>query len=131
MPFSIASLTPCRKLRSPVGSRRRTDKPSSTQSKTKRARWNGRSGWLGRSNAAQKELLPKAALEPGVAHRAASLRYQERNVAEGKCGAYPKPLDRNSVRYCAKHLLMARGRYHRKKALKDPGSRNYLYLGAE
>jgi hypothetical protein len=76
-----------------------------------------------------EELLPRAALEPGVAHRAAAIRYQERNVAEGKCMKCPQPLDRNSVCYCSKHMAAERDRYHRKKGLADPGSRECLYAG--
>jgi len=39
----------------------------------------------------------------------------------------PEPLDRNSVCYCTKHLAAERDRYHQKKGLIDPGSREYLY----
>jgi hypothetical protein len=55
-------------------------------------------------------LLPLAALEPGAAHLAAAMRYQERNIANGRCQNCPQPLDRNSVRYCTKHLVAARAR---------------------
>jgi hypothetical protein len=74
----------------------------------------------------EEELVPLTALPPGAAHLAAALRYAERNIAHGKCGVCPQPLDPNSVRYCTKHLTAAR---HRKeKAGKAaPGSREYLY----
>lgn len=73
--------------------------------------------------------FPLPALEPGAAHLAASLRYQQRNIAEGKCQDCPEALDRNSVRYCTKHLAMHRDRQRHKKALSDPGSREFLYSG--
>jgi hypothetical protein len=78
-----------------------------------------------------EELIPAAptSLPPGAAHLAAAMRYQERNVAEGKCAKCPEPLDRSSVRHCTKHMAAERDRYHRKKALSDPGSREYLYSG--
>ena len=76
-----------------------------------------------------EELLPLPSLPPGSAHLAASLRYQERNIGEGKCCECPKPLDRNSVRFCTKHLAMRRARDQQKKALSVPGSTNYLYAG--
>lgn len=60
---------------------------------------------------------------------AAALRYAERNIAEGKCCVCPKPLDRNSVRYCTEHLAKTRARDQQKKALSVPGSREYLYAG--
>jgi hypothetical protein len=56
----------------------------------------------------EQELIPLPALPPGAAHLAAAMRYQERNIAEGKCCYCPKPLARNSVRYCEKHLTAAR-----------------------
>jgi hypothetical protein len=68
-------------------------------------------------------------LPPGVAHLAAAVRYQERNIAEGKCCRCPKPLDRNSVRFCTEHLAKERARMSQKKGLSDPGSREYLYAG--
>lgn len=73
-----------------------------------------------------EELIPRSALEPGVAHRAASLLYQKRNMAEGKCSVCPKPLDPNSVRFCTEHLTASRHR-HEKKGKAAPGSREYLY----
>jgi hypothetical protein len=33
----------------------------------------------------EEELIPLPALEPGTAHIAAAIRYQQRNNAEGKC----------------------------------------------
>jgi hypothetical protein len=75
-----------------------------------------------------EELLPLPSLPPGAAHLAAALKYQERNIAEGKCAICPKPLDESSVRYCTKHLAAERNR-HKPKGGKDeaPGSINYLY----
>lgn len=70
--------------------------------------------------------LPLPSLPPGAAHLAAALRYQERNIAEGKCGVCPQPLDPNSVRYCTKHLTAARHRTQ-KQGSAAPGSREYLY----
>jgi hypothetical protein len=54
----------------------------------------------------EQELIPLPTLPPGAAHLAAAMRYQKRNIAEGKCCNCPKPLARNSVRYCEKHLLL-------------------------
>jgi hypothetical protein len=77
-----------------------------------------------------EELVPRSALEPGVAHRAAALRYQKRNIAEGKCSECPEPLDRNSVRFCAEHLRKARDRARTKAGPRsEPGSAEYLYSG--
>jgi hypothetical protein len=74
------------------------------------------------------ELVPRTALAPGAAHLAAALRYAERNIAEGKCGVCPKPLDRNSVRYCTRHLEIARLRHKPKGAKGEPpGSISWLY----
>jgi hypothetical protein len=77
----------------------------------------------------EEELIPLPALPPGAAHLAAAIRYQERNLAEGKCRHCPKPLDRNSVDMCSEHLEKARIRKRQKKGLSDPGSREYLYSG--
>ncbi len=74
-------------------------------------------------------LIPRTILTPRRAHIAAGLRYKERNVAEGKCSVCPKPLDRNSVCYCTKHLGIARNRARQRKGLSDPGSLEYLYSG--
>ncbi|MFI5056891.1 MAG: hypothetical protein ACHQLQ_01790 [Candidatus Acidiferrales bacterium] len=76
------------------------------------------------------ELVPRALLPPGSAHIAAALRYQENHIAQGLCAVCPLPLARNSVRFCEKHLAMARSRMRQKKGLRsDPGSREYLYSG--
>src|SRR5580704_17715344 len=61
------------------------------------------------------EVLPEGYVPPeplpeGQAHRTASLSYQKRNVAEGKCCVCPTPLARNSVLYCEKHLAACRER---------------------
>jgi len=67
-------------------------------------------------------------LAPGVAHRAAAVLYQKRNVAEGKCSECPESLNRNSVRYCTRHLDLARHRAARKSGVKgEAGSADYLY----
>jgi hypothetical protein len=78
----------------------------------------------------EDELLPAFPSPPGAAHLAAALRYQERNVAEGKCSECPEPLDRNSVRFCTEHLRKARDRQRSKKGPRsEPGSTEYLYSG--
>lgn len=82
-----------------------------------------------RSEKENEESIPRPPLPPGAAHLAASLRYQERNIAEGKCSLCPKSLARNSVRFCEKHLAMSRARNQQKKALSLPGTREYLYAG--
>lgn len=76
----------------------------------------------------EEEQIPREPLPPGVAHLAAALRYQERNIAAGLCSVCPEPLDRNSVRYCTKHLAMARTKSARQRGAKgEPGSREFLY----
>ncbi|HXJ04088.1 MAG TPA: hypothetical protein VNH65_03265 [Candidatus Acidoferrum sp.] len=79
-----------------------------------------------RQRSGDDELLPLPSLPPGAAHLAAALRYAERNIVEGKCSVCPQPLDRNSIRYCTKHLTAAR-HSHEKKGSAAPGSREYLY----
>jgi len=56
------------------------------------------------------------------------VNYQKRNIAEGKCAVCPEPLDRNSVRFCEKHLRAARLR-HKPIGAKgpEPGSIDALY----
>src|SRR5262249_14281697 len=78
----------------------------------------------------KEELLPLPALPRGAAHLAAGLRYTERNIAEGKCAVCPKPLDRNSVRFCTKHLRAARLRY-KPIGSAPPGSIDFLYADAD
>jgi hypothetical protein len=73
----------------------------------------------------KKELIPLPALESGATHLAAAQRYQERNIAEGKCSLCPKPLARHSVRYCDKHLTAHRMRMTPSKG--KPGSIGWLY----
>ncbi|MGB2679149.1 MAG: hypothetical protein WAN12_18860 [Candidatus Acidiferrum sp.] len=69
----------------------------------------------------QEELVPRTSLAPGKAHLAASLRYQERNISEGKCRVCPKPLDRNSVRCCSAHLEKSRkGQRAKSRKLNKP-----------
>src|SRR5215472_6785293 len=76
-----------------------------------------------------EELIPLPSLEPGVAHRAAAILYQKRNMAEGKCRVCPKPIAHGSVQYCEEHLAKARHREQQKKGLSLPGSREFLYSG--
>lgn len=71
------------------------------------------------------ELVPLTSLLPGAAHLAAALRYQERNIAKGLCSVCPKPLAHHSVRYCEKHLAMARARDPGQSP--TPGSTDWLY----
>ena len=72
--------------------------------------------------------MPMRIFPPGVAHRNAALRYQERQIALGLCSVCPEPLDRNSVRFCTEHLAAARHREARKRGVKgEPGSRDFLY----
>jgi hypothetical protein len=56
------------------------------------------------------ELLPAVATlsAPGAAHRSAAMRYQQNNIADGKCRLCPEPLDRNSTAYCTAHLQQVR-----------------------
>jgi hypothetical protein len=76
----------------------------------------------------EEELIPHASLPPGAAHLAAALRYQERNIAKGLCAVCPKPLADNSVRYCDRHLRIARLRHKPKNAKGElPGSIDWLY----
>src|SRR5258706_3060368 len=70
------------------------------------------------------ELFPLPAFEPEATHLAAALRYQQRNLAEGKCAVCPKPLAHNSVRFCETHLAKDRTRNGPKG---QPGSIDYLY----
>ena len=76
----------------------------------------------------EDELIPRTSLPPGAAHLAAALRYAERNIAEGKCSVCPKPLANRSVRYCERHLEIARLR-HKPVGAKGspPGSIDWLY----
>jgi hypothetical protein len=80
----------------------------------------------------QEELVPRTLLAPGKAHLAASLHYQKRNVAKGKCRVCPEPLDRNSVQHCAGHLRQVRERQQEKskKLHKPPHGRAPGTLGA-
>jgi len=79
-------------------------------------------------NEAEDELIPLPKMEPGAAHMAAAIRYQERNIAEGLCAVCPEPLAHNSVRYCEKHLTAARLRKKPKNAKgSQPGSIGWLH----
>jgi hypothetical protein len=75
----------------------------------------------------ESELMSQvfSSLDPGEAHRVAALAYAERNVAMGKCANCPRPLDRNSVRFCTEHLRKARERMRveAKKLNKPPHGR--------
>lgn len=75
----------------------------------------------------EEELIPRTSLPPGAAHLAAAMRYQKRNVEEGKCAVCPKPLDPRSHRYCTKHLEAARLRYLSKQQRLEPGMIAWLY----
>lgn len=83
--------------------------------------------------------MPMRIFPPGVAHRNASKRYQAANIGEGKCSICPEPLDRNSVRFCTKHLAIKREKDRQKncKAGKrgnpdlEPGTRAWLYGNGE
>jgi hypothetical protein len=73
--------------------------------------------WARRMIRGGHDILPPSRMEPeeARAHRVRSVRkYQQRNVSEGKCKMCPNPLDRNSVRYCTKHLEMKRERQREK-----------------
>jgi hypothetical protein len=71
------------------------------------------------------DFVPLLSLNPGQAHRTASITYQKRNVAEGKCSVCPQPLAHHSVRYCEKHLAKCRerARARAKKLNKSPHGR--------
>ena len=80
----------------------------------------------------EEELIPLASLPPGSAHLAAALRYQERQIAKGLCAICPQPLARNSVRYCERHLRIARLRKKPKNAKgEQAGSIAWLYSDGE
>jgi len=76
----------------------------------------------------EEELIPLTSLPAGAAHLAAALRYQDRQIAKGLCAVCPEPLARNSVRYCERHLRIARLRHKPKNAKGElPGSIDWLY----
>lgn len=77
----------------------------------------------------EEDPVPLPSLPPGAARLAAAVRYQQRNIADGKCMSCPKPLDPHSVRYCTEHLAMARSRKQTKDA--KPGTLDYLYAGEQ
>ena len=80
----------------------------------------------------EKELIPLTSLPAGAAHLAAALRYQDRQIAKGLCTVCPEPLARNSVRYCERHLRIARLRHKPKNAKGElPGSIDWLYSDGE
>jgi hypothetical protein len=95
-----------------------------------------RSGFRKPKAAMPRQCCPPGAfrqsstMEPGAAHRAAALLYQQRNSAQGKCSKCSQPLDRNSVRFCTEHLRKARDHQRSKKGPRsEPGSAEYLYSG--
>lgn len=71
------------------------------------------------------DLVPRASMPPGDAHKAAALRYAERNIERELCRVCPEPLARGSVQYCEKHLADARERTRArsKSANKPPHGR--------
>lgn len=74
------------------------------------------------------EIIPRPSLPPGSAHLAAALRYQKRNLEEGKCIVCPEPLAHNSHTFCEKHLRAKRLRYKPKNAKGAlPGSVGWLH----
>jgi hypothetical protein len=74
----------------------------------------------------ESELVPRISV--AVSASARSMAYQERNIAAGKCMYCPKPLARNSVRFCERHLEIARLRKPPKGAKGSlPGSVDWLY----
>jgi hypothetical protein len=80
----------------------------------------------------EEELIPLTSLPPGAAHLAAALRYQDRQIAKGLCAICPQPLAHNSVRYCERHLRIARLRHKPKNAKGElPGSIDWLYSDGE
>jgi len=80
----------------------------------------------------EEELIPLTSLPAGAAHLAAALRYQERQIAKGLCCVCPQPLAHNSVRYCERHLRIARLRHKPKNAKGElPGSIAWLYSDGE
>jgi hypothetical protein len=82
----------------------------------------------GQRSEEENEEYQRPPLPPGAAHLAAALRYQQRNIAEGKCCRCPEPLAHNSVRFCEKHLTMSRLKYKPKNAKgAPPGSVGWLY----
>jgi DNA repair exonuclease SbcCD ATPase subunit len=82
--------------------------------------------------AALTEWRQRANENPGAARVAAAVRYQERNIAEGKCCVCPQPLDRNSVRLCTRHLEIDRLRKPPKGGHgRQPGSLKVLALQRE
>ena len=80
----------------------------------------------------EDELIPLPSLPAGAAHLAAALRYQERQIAKGLCAVCSEPLAHNSVRYCERHLRIARLRHKPKNAKgEQAGSIGWLYSDGE
>jgi hypothetical protein len=59
---------------------------------------------------ADTDFVPLLSLNPGQAHRTASVTYQKWNIEEGKYCVCPNPLAHHSVRYCHPHLAACRDR---------------------
>jgi hypothetical protein len=69
--------------------------------------------WAKRMIRGGEAILPRLAMPPeeAKAHRVkSSVKYQQRNTAEGKCRLCPESLCRESVQYCARHLEQSRQR---------------------
>jgi hypothetical protein len=77
----------------------------------------------------ESELVPLVPrISVAVSGSARSMAYQERQIAKGLCSVCPKPLARNSVRYCERHLEIVRLRKPPKGAKGSlPGSVDWLY----
>jgi hypothetical protein len=83
----------------------------------------GAEEWARRMIRGGGDILPRLRMEPeeAKAHRVkSSVKYQERNIAQGKCQNCPEPLDRNSVRYCSTHLAAERNR--KRNSSKKPST---------
>ena len=74
----------------------------------------------------ESELVPRVSV--AVSASARSMAYQERQIKKGLCAVCPKPLARHSVRFCERHLAIARAK-HKPKGAKGspPGSIDWLY----
>jgi hypothetical protein len=78
--------------------------------------------WARRMIRGGGEILPRLRMSEEDArrhHAESAVRYQEANISEGKCMTCPEPLDRNSVRYCSKHLSEQRERKRGKSDMSD------------
>lgn len=74
----------------------------------------------------ESELVPRISVAVSASARSAA--YKERQIAKGLCSLCPKPLDRNSVRYCSRHKEIQRLRKKPKGAKGElPGAIAWLY----